>query len=242
MASGSWDEEAANWIAWARRPGHDLFSVYSPAFFDEIVPAPQGLTLDIGCGEGRVSRELRVRGHHVVALDASPTLIRAAHDLDKQSQYLAADATALPFADGTFHAVVAYNVLQAMAAQQDMAAAVREARRVLRSSGSFCFSAAHPMTDVGRVSGPSGEGAFVMTGSYFSRDEVDEAVTKDGLSIMFRGWTYAVEDYTRALEDAGFLIERLREPVPTSEQVATRPSLARWTRIPHFLSIRAVAR
>src|SRR5262249_54862200 len=39
----SWEEEARNWIAWARTPGHDAYWDYSPRFF-ELVPPPDRAT------------------------------------------------------------------------------------------------------------------------------------------------------------------------------------------------------
>jgi ubiquinone/menaquinone biosynthesis C-methylase UbiE len=71
-----WEREAENWVRWARTPGHDSYWYYSHSFFDQIVPEPGLRTLEIGCGEGRVARDLRRRGHHVVALDSSPALNR----------------------------------------------------------------------------------------------------------------------------------------------------------------------
>ena len=79
-----WEREAQNWIAWARTPGHDSYWKYSPAFF-EIVPAPWRATLEIGCGEGRVARDLAKRGHRVAGIDASPTLIDAARRMRRSS-------------------------------------------------------------------------------------------------------------------------------------------------------------
>jgi hypothetical protein len=76
----------------------------------------------------------------------------------------------------------------------------------------------------------------VLTGSYFDRREVDETVEKDGLRITFHGWTYTLEDYARALEDAGFIIDRLREPAPGA---ALGSANERWRRIPLFLFVRA---
>ena len=238
----SWEQEARNWITWARTPGHDVFSYYAPSFFQEIVPAAQGLTLEIGCGEGRVARQLASRAHNVVASDSSSTLVRAAREADGQSVYLVADATALPFAKATFQTVVAYNSLQTMAMMADMAHAVREAGRVLMASGHFCICVAHPMTDVGRIKEPSARGDLVISGSYFEHQRINETVTKGGLEMTFHGWTYTLEDYVRVLEDAGFLIERVREPVPSAEQATTRPSLKGWRRVPLFLFIRAIKR
>ena len=238
----SWEEEARNWVNWARTPDHDVFSCFAPSFFEEIVPAAHGLTLEIGCGEGRVARQLTSRAHNVVALDSSPTLVRFAREADPHSAYLVADATALPFAGATFQTVVAYNSLQTMAMMADMAQAVREASRVLEASGHFCLCVAHPMTDVGRIKQPSAEGDLVLSGSYFEHQIVNETVMKNGLKMKFHGWTYTLEDYVRALEEAGFFVERVREPVPTPEQAMKRPSLEVWRRVPLFLFVGAVKR
>jgi hypothetical protein len=111
---------------------------------------------------------------------------------------------------------------------------------VLKPSGHFCLCVAHPMTDVGRMNQPSADGDLVISGSYFEHQYVNETVTKDGLEMTFHGWTHSLEDYARALEDAGFLIERVREPIPRAEQATNRPSLERWRRVPLFLFVRAV--
>ena len=222
----SWEEEANNWIKWANTPDHDVFWYYAPSFFEEIIPAAKGLTLEMGCGEGRVARQLTGRAHNVVALDSSSTLVRHASAADARSVYLVADATAVPFGEATFQTIVAYNSLQTMAMMADMERAVREAGRVVKPAGHFCVCVAHPMTDVDRLNEPSEEGDLAIAGSYFEHQRVDETVTKDGLEMTFHGWTYTLEDYVRALEEAGFLIECVREPVPSAEQVKQRPSLA----------------
>ena len=84
--NADWEREARNWIAWARTPGHNSYWQYSPAFF-EIVPAPGRATLEVGCGEGRVARDLARRGHRVSGIDASPTLIDAAREADPGGDY-----------------------------------------------------------------------------------------------------------------------------------------------------------
>jgi hypothetical protein len=87
---------------------------------------------------------------------------------------------------------------------------------------------------------PSDGGDLIISGSYFEHQCVNETVTKDGLEMTFHGWTYTLEDYGRALEEAGLLVERVREPVPSAEDVTKRPSLEGWRRIPLFLFVRAV--
>jgi SAM-dependent methyltransferase len=237
--STTWEEEAQNWLRWARTPGHDVYRDYSPGFYEEVVPPPSGLTLEVGCGEGRVSRDLKARGHEVVALDSSPTLVRHAHEADPQSQYLIAEAERLPFSASTFALVVAYNSLQNV---RDMPMSIREVDRVLKPSGRFCLCIAHPMSDAGRFENAEPGARFIIKGTYYGPRRVDEKVEQDGLEITFHGLAYSLEEYTRALEKNGFLIDLVREPRPEDDAVSRRPSLARWQRVPLFLFLRAVKR
>jgi len=64
--SDRWEARAAEWIAWARAPGHDSYWRFHRDQFLKIVPAPGRRTVDIGCGEGRLTRHLKALGHHVV--------------------------------------------------------------------------------------------------------------------------------------------------------------------------------
>src|SRR5437764_4768130 len=107
-----WDEQADDWARFARAPGHDAYheGFNFPLFF-ELVPPPGRRTLDLGCGEGRVTRDLAARGHTVVAIDASPTLLELAREADPDGEYVLGDATAVPFEDASFDLVVSYNVL-----------------------------------------------------------------------------------------------------------------------------------
>ncbi len=52
--------------------------------------------------------------------------------------------------------------------------------------------------------------------------------------MTFRGWSYPLGDYTRALEEARFVIERIREPVAGAEEDP------RHARMPLFLQLRAL--
>lgn len=234
-----WEEEAENWIRWARAPGHDPYWDYAPTFFENIVPAPSRRTLEIGCGEGRVARDLSKRGHDVVAIDASSTLLAAAARADKNSFYLLAAAEQLPFQDSQFDLVVAYNSLMDV---DDMPEAVREAARVLRRSGRLCICITHPINDAGRFEDESPQAIFKIEGSYFGRRRLEERFERDDLEITFRSWLYPLAAYSTALEQAGFVIERIDEPLPASRSISQRPLLARWQRVPMFLFIRALKR
>jgi SAM-dependent methyltransferase len=229
--NADWEQEAANWLAWARTPGHDVYWQYRSAFL-ELVPPAGSATLEIGCGEGRVARDLAARGHRVTGVDAAPTLLEAAAEADPDGRYLLADAAQLPFEDESFDLVVAYNSLMDV---QDMPGAVREAARVLRPQGRLCVCVTHPLADAGRFAGPQDDAPFVIEGSYLETRRFEGRFERKGLEMTFRGWMYPLEAYSRALEGAHLHIEALREP-PMPEP---DPDATRWRRVPMFLMFRA---
>ncbi len=228
-----WEPEAENWVRWARTPGHDAYWHYRDSFFDHIVPAPGRRTLEIGCGEGRVSRDLAARGHRVAAVDTARTLLRYARQDDRAGAYLRATSAAIPFPDHCFDVAVAYNSLQVV---DDMAATVREASRVLDPGGCLCICVAHPVTDLGRFLGEDADARFAMRRQYFETVRVEDTVQLEGLTMTFRGWTYSLEHYAMAFEQAGLRIEAMREPRSTS----AAESYERWRDVPLFLFVRAV--
>jgi SAM-dependent methyltransferase len=219
------EERAQGWLGWARTPGHDAYWTYRDAFF-ALVPEPGAATLEVGCGEGRVARDLVARGHAVTGLDASPTLLHAAAEADPATRYVEGSAEALPFEDGAFDLVVAYNSLMDVA---DMPAAVSEAARVLAPGGRLCACVTHPLPDAGSW---RDEETFAITESYLERRWFGATMERDGLEFQFAGWCHPLEAYGRALEKAGLLIEAIREPADAAG--------GRWARVPMFLMWRAV--
>jgi ubiquinone/menaquinone biosynthesis C-methylase UbiE len=183
-----------------------------------------------------VARDLRARGHDVVGIDAVPRLVEAAVEADPGGEYLVADAAALPFPDESFDLAVAYNSLMDM---EDMDGAVREAWRVLRPGSRFCVCVTHFVNDAGRFEPDSADGGFYVD-AYRGTRPYDEVWERDGVAMRFVGWCHPLESYTRALEDARFVIEAIREPVPSAERLAMKPLAARRLRIPNFLMLRAL--
>jgi hypothetical protein len=80
----------------------------------------------------------------------------------------------------------------------------------------------------------------VIPGSYLGRHRFEDTFERDGLQVTFAGWRYSLEEYARALEDAGLVIERLREPAAPASALTVRPGYERWQRLPNFLHLRAV--
>ena len=230
--TGEWDPDSEDWVRWARKPDHDHYWVYRDAFF-ELLPRPGARAIELGCGEGRVSRDLAARGHRVLGVDSSSALVRYAREADAAGSYVVADGAAVPCAAASFDLTVAYNSLQVV---PDMVGTVAEAARLLRPGGHFCFCVSHPVTDIGRFVEADDEEVFALRRPYFESQRVDDSVEMDGLPMRFRGWTYTLEDYFAALESAGLAVERVREPRPGG----TSGRFEKWRRVPLFMMVRTV--
>lgn len=74
---GHWSRIAAEWMAWARTPNHDAFWAYRASLL-AFIGWGEGEALDVGCGEGRVSRVLKDCGYRVTATDPVEAFISAA--------------------------------------------------------------------------------------------------------------------------------------------------------------------
>jgi SAM-dependent methyltransferase len=220
----TWETAAQEWTTYVRSGADAAYAWNGPAFFDDLLPPPGGLTIDVGCGEGRTTRELRARGYTVVGVDSASPLIRLAAEADSHSRYLVGDASNLPFDDGVAALVVAFMVLHDL---RDLDGAVAEAARVLGEAGRFCFAIVHPVATAGDFVN-DGSDSFAVD-SYCIPFEVERPLGASTVMQFHR----PLGAYSRALERAGFCIEAVRE-VPTLRRAAGR--------IPAFLHVRAAKR
>lgn len=234
--SEAWEEHAAAWIAWAREPGHDSYWRFHRDLFLELVPPPSGRTLDVGCGEGRLARDLAELGHDVIGVDASRTMLAAAREAAPGMELHLADAADLPFPAASFGLVVAFMSLQDV---DDLPGALREAARVLEPGGRLCLAIVHPLNSAGSFTERAADSPFVIDGSYLDESVTDETFERDGLAMRFVSRHRPLEAYTELLATNGLLIERLREP-ELPEAGFNGEHGPRWRRIPLFLHLRAV--
>ena len=93
-----------------------------------------------------------------------------------------------------------------------MAAAVREAARVLEPGGRLCACITHPVQTASTWDHEDDDAPLVVSEAYLDKRWMDVAIERDGLAFVFSGWCYPLEAYTRALEDAGCSSRRMREP------------------------------
>lgn len=227
----AWEVNAAAWLRWARTPGHDTYDQFHGRRFLELVPPPGRLTVDLGAGEGRLGRDLAALGHRIVAVDASPTLARASASHGRPLPAIVADAAATPLQCGCADLVVAFMSLQDV---DDLTSAVREAARVLSVGGQLCLAIVHPLNSAGRFEGERDDAGapFVIRGSYLDTFRYHDDVDRDGLAMSFHSQHRPLQTYSLALENAGLVIESIRE-------VTVSETDDRWARIPLFLHVRA---
>jgi SAM-dependent methyltransferase len=93
--------------------------------------------LDVATGPGYVAARAGQRGAHPVGLDLSETMLAFARDRHRDVEFLRGDACDLPFADGSFDAVVAAFLLLHLGRPER---AVVEALRVVVPGGRVAFT------------------------------------------------------------------------------------------------------
>lgn len=223
--SNDWEENAHSWIDWTRTPGIDVFFWHfqKPAFA-QIVPEPGRRTIEVGCGEGRIGRWLANEGHSVAGIDFSSTLIHSAQAAGGYDEVVCADAAKLPWPDDEFDQAVAFMVLHDM---PTMPQAIHEIARVLQPGSPFCIAIVHP------INRPDEQLA-----DYFTEHRISDDVEQNGMRMTFVGINRPFEAYTRALHDAGFVIEQLFEPRPDPATVIQTPALEPALNSPFFLHMR----
>lgn len=215
-------------------PFADAFAVHAEqsafnAHYDR--PAVLGLLgdvagrriLDVGCGSGLYAAELIQRGADVVGFDASVRLIelarqRAGSAADLRVHDLRDPLEWLP--DGSIDEAIMALVLHHL---DDPVLALREVHRVLRPGGRLVVSTVHPVADWRQLGG-----------SYFT-DEMINDTWNDGWEVRFR--RAPLTRWCGEFTGAGFLIERLEEPLPAEAMKERFPdTYDKLTQEPFFIA------
>jgi len=129
---------------WQRAAAHyaETFAHATRGFAGDLLEAARveaGMrVLDLACGSGIVSAAVAERGGRPVGLDFSSEMIRLARAGNSGIRFEEGDAEALPFADGSFDAVVSNFGIHHV---PEPTRALREAHRVLRPGGQVAFTA-----------------------------------------------------------------------------------------------------
>lgn len=193
--------------------------------------------LDVGCGEGQIGRLAGdLAGVEVVAgVDPTPAQIKEA--ARRGGVHLARSGAAeLPFADGSFDAVVACLVFEHIDAVDR---AIAEVGRVLRPGGIFLFFLNHPLLQTpnsGWIDDTILDEQYWRIGPYLVEDCRVEEVDKDvWIPFIHR----PLCRYVNAMVAAGLLITVMDEPAPPPGFIARAREYAEAATIPRLLFLRA---
>jgi SAM-dependent methyltransferase len=207
-------------------------SLYDRPALLELAGDVRGLrVLDVGCAAGALSAVLAERGATVVGVDASATLIELAQKrrLERASFVVANIARPMPFlANESFHLVTASLVLHYVS---DWEVPLSEFRRVLRPSGRLVMTTHHPGATY----------ATSPTGDYRAIELITEEWIRDGRPYEVRWFRRPLGAIVDPIVDAGFVVDRIVEPLPRPEMRDSHPDV--WMKLmkePWFLAISAV--
>ncbi|MEL6981364.1 MAG: class I SAM-dependent methyltransferase [Actinomycetota bacterium] len=259
-ASPTPDEGARLWEDHADWWQREFTDGVDPEYTEQIVPlilerlAGHDRVLDVGAGEGQVSRALAAAGAQVIGVDPIQAQVEVAaarndaaagngtavepHD-NTGPRYVRAEAAALPVASGSQDAVVACLVFEHI---DDVDRAIAEVARVLRPGGRFLFLLNHPLLqtpgsgwiDDQLIDPPE---QYWRIGPYLPEAVTVEEVQKD---VFIRFVHRPLSRYVNALADASLPIERMDEPSPPQAFLDQSPWYAAADTVPRLLALTCV--
>ena len=202
-----------------------------PFLLELCEPIANAMVLDLGCGEGYVSRELMQRGaRQTFGLDISEKMIAAAQSHQQKDRW-----NGLSFAVGDIRNFESlskdlYDLVVAVFLFNYMT--LEETRRVmknifsgLRPGGRLVFSVPHPALPF--LKKDRFPFYFETQGGYFSgkdRRFPGEIWRRDGVAVTVQCVHKTIEDYFFCLKDAGFrLMPEVHELKITREHLELDP-------------------
>lgn len=237
MTDESWDT-IADWYAALLRAGSALNDFNRDVLLALLPDELSGLrVLDLGCGEGIITRALAARGAAATGIDPSPRLIEHARAAGTPGPgtvvYAVDDGCVLgTVADGSVDRMTAGLSLNHV---PDLDAALAAVRRVLVPRGTLAFSIPHPCFEAPHASWTTATDGTArrVVGDYlaegFWRSDNPRAVRRAGNQHR------TLATYLAALLRHGFTLEAVTEPTPTAHVAARRPKRAG---LPPFLVVR----
>lgn len=232
----SWDDHAQWWL--------DGFTGgVDPEYVEQIIPLAesemQGFQniIDVGCGDGQISRALAAQGSTVLGIDPTQLHISIANQRGGGPRYLLGSATALPVDDLSQDGVVACLVFEHI---DDLEPAIAEVARVLKPGGRFSFFLNHPLLQTpgsgwidDHIIDPPEQ--YWRLGAYLVETDSLEEVESD---VFIRFIHRPLSRYLNALTDAGLVLDKMIEPAPPEGFLAKAPEYALASTIPRLLYLR----
>ncbi|KIG15307.1 methyltransferase [Enhygromyxa salina] len=216
----NYEQFARRYAKYSKTKPHNAY--YERPATLSLLPDVSGLhVLDAGCGPGFYTQELLRRGATVVGVDVTPAMIELTRALvgDRAELHVSDLAKPLYFAkDATFDLIIAPLMLDYI---EEWTPVFAEFARVLRPGGRLVYSHSHPMSDYLVV-----KAKLDPDTRYF---DCERYATEWGGFGKPRptvvGYRRPLGQMLDPLVDAGFVLERLLEPLPTEELRRANPEL-----------------
>jgi ubiquinone/menaquinone biosynthesis C-methylase UbiE len=250
MTKVGWDA-LSKWRDFRMGEAGDLWhrALIDPALLGMLGPVRGLRILELGCGNGYLTRRFRRHGAvRAVGVDASQGSIRLARRREAArpsgAEFVHGNAARLPqFESKSFDRVVANMALMDI---RDAAATIREASRLLQPSGRFVFSINHPCFEIDENSSWVVEHRpYTDTISRKVEGYRNERTVRVAWRVAEAEWGYTTSyhrtltTYAQYLYDAGLAISRLAEPVPKPELIRKSPQGRFIAEIPLHLVVEA---
>jgi SAM-dependent methyltransferase len=233
--SSGWDQHAGWWQ-------RHFTDGADPEYEEQILPivdrelGDARLVLDVGCGEGQVARRVASLSARVIGVDPTAAQLDTATARGGGVAYVRGAAEALPFASGSFDAVVICLTLEHL---DPFEPAVDEMARVLAIGGRFVCFLNHPLLQTpgsGWIDDHILGEQYWRVGPYLPDDVAMEEVAPGvRLPFMHR----PLSRYLNVMADCGLLVEHMDEPPPPPGFLAQAPEYAAAATIPRLLALRA---
>jgi len=196
--------------------------------------------LELGCGEGTLSRKVAKMGHQVFALDQAEKLIEKAKKEEEKKplgiKYFCKDATDLSFLPKNFFDIVfSHHFINEVLIPEKV---IKETRKVLKKKGEMISLFLHPCFDL--FSKKLKEKFNII--AYFSKKILKRKFLVSGI-LSPADVTYIhlpLEKWISIFSKNGFLIKNIFEPHPSLKKLKENKFFRENFEYPLFILIEAV--
>ena len=237
MNDSGWNEHAQWWI-------DGFTNGADPEYEELIIPMAvaelTGFTniVDIGCGDGQISRALAQQGSSVLGIDPTELHIDIARERGGGPRYEIGSATQIPVADQSQDAAIACLVFEHI---DEVDAAIAEVSRILKPGGRFSFFLNHPLLQTpgsgwvdDHIIDPPEQ--YWRIGPYLIESESIEEVER---GVFIRFIHRPLSRYVNTLIENNLVINRMIEASPPEGFLERAPEYSLASTIPRLLYIRA---
>ena len=224
-ARNAWNTNAAFWDDFMGEGNDWHLELVAPPVLRLLDPQPGQHILDIACGNGLFARRLARAGARVLACDFAEQQIERARTRtpdEFQVDYRVVDATDrdqfLALGERQFDGAVSNMALMDMAAVEPLFEALS---RLLKMDGRFVFATSHPCFNSGRrtyaLERTERDGEMIreysVKVSNYITPSIDRGQAIRGQPVLQPLFHRPLHQFLNAAFDAGFLLDRIEEPV-----------------------------